>query len=136
MSRVIRSWISMFSCVGLISVMGAEENRLSGTKAAKEAGDEDATMALLSVFAQALHSIRQEFVQEDKATIERLVRGAIAGMASGLDGFSGYLDAESVRALNDAEMNRGAVLESLWMSGVAGSWLRRRLRGGQRRWLG
>jgi carboxyl-terminal processing protease len=107
MSRVIRSWISMFSCVCLISVMGAEEDRLSGTKVAKEAGDEDATMALLSVFAQALHSIQQEYVREDKATIERLVRGAIAGMASGLDGFSGYLDAESVRALNEAEANRG-----------------------------
>lgn len=91
--------------MGNLMVVGAEG--LRGGEG-KDSADEDSTMALFSVFAQALHAIRQDFVEGDKVTMERLVRGAIAGMASGLDGFSAYLDADSVRALNEAEANRGA----------------------------
>lgn len=91
--------------MGDLMVVGAE-GLLGGE--GKDSADEDSTMALFSVFAQALHAIRQDFVEGDKVTMERLVRGAIAGMASGLDGFSAYLDADSVRALNEAEANRGA----------------------------
>jgi carboxyl-terminal processing protease len=91
--------------MGCLIVFGAEDSRSTEGKLAP---DEDSTMTVLSVFAQALHAIRQDFVDADKATIERLVRGAISGMASGLDGFSAYLDPDAVRALNDAEANRGA----------------------------
>lgn len=101
MRGVLTLWVAMSH----LMVVGAEE---SGRSEVKDAVDEDSTMTVLSVFAQALHAIRQDFVEADKATIERLVRGAIGGMASGLDGFSAYLDADAVRALNDAETNREA----------------------------
>jgi carboxyl-terminal processing protease len=105
MFRVMRPVVMLWAALGFLMVSGAEGERAGG---GQEAADEDSTMTVLSVFAQALHAIRQDFVKADTATIERLVRGAIAGMASGLDGFSAYLDADAVRALNDAESNRGA----------------------------
>lgn len=105
MFRVMRPVVMLWAALGFLMVSGAEGERAGG---GQEVADEDSTMAVLSVFAQALHAIRQDFVKADMATIERLVRGAIAGMASGLDGFSAYLDADAVRALNDAESSRAA----------------------------
>ena len=103
--RAMRQVLMLLIVLGATSVVMSRDSRAAE---GKEVGDEDGTMTVLSVFAQALHAIRQDFVHQDQATIERLVRGAISGMAAGLDGFSAYLDAEAVRALNDAEMNRGA----------------------------
>lgn len=70
------------------------------------AGKEPAAYAPLAVFAKVLQLVRQDYVDETKASYQSLIMAALRGMLSSLDPHSQYLESREYKAVQDDTRSR------------------------------
>jgi carboxyl-terminal processing protease len=78
----------------------------AGAAEGEAAGKEPAAYAPLAVFAKVLQLVRQDYVDEAKASYQALIMAALRGMLSSLDPHSQYLEAREYKAVQDDTRSR------------------------------
>jgi carboxyl-terminal processing protease len=78
----------------------------AGAAEGEAAGKEPAAYAPLSVFAKVLQLVRQDYVDEAKASYQALIMAALRGMLSSLDPHSQYLESREYKAVQDDTRSR------------------------------
>src|SRR5215203_3479850 len=68
----------------------------------QERGSGDKVFRHLRVFEDVVTLVRSQYVEEVK--MDKAMEGALRGLADGLDPDSAYLDAEQVKAVNNASV--------------------------------
>jgi carboxyl-terminal processing protease len=86
----------------LVVVLGA--NLMVGAHiylASAQAAEKNNLYSQIELFVRVLEKVRQEYVDDDAATYENLIRGALKGMLNTLDPHSEFMDAQRYTDLKD-----------------------------------
>jgi carboxyl-terminal processing protease len=85
---------------------GTVGSRPAGATEGDSAGKEPAAYVPLTVFAKVLQLVRQDYVDEGKASYQALISAALKGMLSSLDPHSQFLEPRDYKAVQDDTRSR------------------------------